>query len=393
MKEGWTYKKLGEVCEIIGGGTPDKKNVDYYNGDIPWATVRDMNCDVLSTTDFSISEEGLHNSASHVIKKGNIIIATRVGLGKVCKIAQDTAINQDLKGIVPKQENINSNFLFYYFKDKAKFIETNGVGATVKGVKLKFIEDLLLPFPSLSEQQRIVSRLDAAFAHIDELKANAEKQLGEARTLFQKALAKAMEPKEGWEEKALKEIANIKGGKRVPKGYKLESNNTGYRYIRVADFTNDGTVDETNIQYISKEVFQQISNYTITSDDVYISIAGTIGKAGIIPPSLNGANLTENACKLMFIKPVEKRYVYLYTKTDNFKNQIAKATKQASQPKLALTRLAEITISLPPLPEQQRIVSRLDAISAHIRELEEVLQKTIAECDVLKQALLRKVFE
>ena len=78
------------------------------------------------------------------IKKGEIIIATRVGLGKVCKLAQDTAINQDLKGIIPKKYDIIRDFIFYFFKSRAKFIEENGVGATVKGVKIKFVENLLL---------------------------------------------------------------------------------------------------------------------------------------------------------------------------------------------------------------------------------------------------------
>ena len=192
-KEGWEEKKIRDVFKIVGGGTPSKSKSTYYNGNIPWATVRDMNCDYLNKTEYSISEEGLHNSSSNLIDKGEIIIATRVGLGKVCILSQATAINQDLKAIVPKGNNINRNFVYYFFKDKAKYIEDNGVGATVKGVKLKFIEELDFPLVSPSEQQRIVSRLDSLSKNVKALEENQRKVIAECDALKQALLRKVFE--------------------------------------------------------------------------------------------------------------------------------------------------------------------------------------------------------
>ena len=179
----------------------------------------------------------------------------------------------------------------------------------------------------------------------------------------------------------------------MPHGYKFETEKTDYPYIRVADFTDEGTIDLSDIHYINNSVFQQIKNYIISDKDIYISIAGTIGKSGIIPSCLNGANLTENACKLVLKDGLDQRYVYWFTKSDKFKDQISLATRQTSQPKLALTRLAEVLISLPPLAVQQRIVERLDSLSENVRKYEEIQRQMISECDALKQALLRKVFE
>jgi type I restriction enzyme S subunit len=96
---GWQVKELGNICTLIGGGTPAKKNEDFYKGEIPWATVRDMNVDVITQTEFKITEEAIKNSSTNIINAGNVVIATRVGLGKVCLVNQDTAINQDLRGI------------------------------------------------------------------------------------------------------------------------------------------------------------------------------------------------------------------------------------------------------------------------------------------------------
>ena len=187
-KEGWEYKELGKVCDIVGGGTPDTKNKEYWRGNIPWATVSDMNCDIIKSTGYYITEKGLNESSSRIIKKGEIIIATRVGLGKVCKLAVDTAINQDLKGVIPKDNSILRDFIFYYFKHKAKYIVDNGIGATVKGVKIKFIEGLSFAFPSLSEQQSIVATLDSLKSKVDRLQENYEKISQECDALKQSIL-------------------------------------------------------------------------------------------------------------------------------------------------------------------------------------------------------------
>lgn len=319
------------------------------------------------------------------------IVKDGSGIGRVDFYPEKTSLIGTLQYILPKK-GYDIRYIGYCLQslDLSKYKQ----GAAIPHIYFRdYGERIVNVSDDKQEQQRIVKQLDEAFAEIDTIKATAEKQLSEAKTLFQKALSQAMTPKEGWEKKKLGEIAEIKGGKRVPKGYKLEVIDTGYKYIRVSDFTDDGTIDESNIQFISKEVYEQIKRYTITDKDVYISIAGTIGKAGIIPSTLNGANLTENACKLVFTSPINQRYVYLYTKSNIFITQVEKATKQASQPKLALTRLAEIIITLPTLSDQQRIVEELDELAENVKEIEKLNNKLTAECDAMKQALLRQVFE
>ena len=386
MKEGWTYKKLGEVCNLIGGGTPSKKNASYYNGSILWATVRDMNCDVLTSTEYSITEEGLNDSASHIVDKGEIIIATRVGLGKVCKLAQPTAINQDLKGVVSKKENINRVFLFYYFKTIAKYIESNGVGATVKGVKMKFIEELDFPIPPLSEQQRIVARLDAAFAHIDELKANAEKQLSEARTLFQKALAKAMEPKEGCEIKPLKQIAKYSIGLT----YKpADVSEKGTIVLRSSNIQED-KLDLNDIVRVACPIKDSL--FVKKGDSLMCSRNGSarlVGKVAVIPETKE--KMTYGTF-MMVISSEYNPYLFYFFKSDDFRLQIKHGEANMIN-QITRYMLDDVNVNVPTLSEQQRIVARLDSLSEKVRKYEEIQQKVIAECDALKQALLRKVFE
>lgn len=165
--------------------------------------------------------------------------------------------------------------------------------------------------------------------------------------------------KAGWRINTLGNVCQVKGGKRVPKGYKLLSVQTPYPYISVADFTENGSVDISSVRYVTADVFSEIKKYTISSADLYLSIAGTVGKTGFVPDSLDGASLTENACKIVLGSDIDRNFLYHFTRSDLFKRDVVARTRTAAQPKLSLERLKAITIPLPPLEEQRRIVAIL----------------------------------
>ncbi len=239
MREGWEVNSLGEVCDIIGGGTPSKKNPAFYKGEIPWATVRDMTSEVLSKTEFCITQEAVKKSSTNIIPANNVVIATRVGLGKICLLDQDTAINQDLRGLVPKKSNINIRYLFRWLQSVAHLIEAEGTGATVKGVKLPFIKSLQIPLPPLPEQKRIVAILDEAFAGIAKSVANTEKNLANVRELFEGYLNDVFS-KQGkeWSEKKLSSLSKIEYGYTAS----AKPDNGGIKFLRITDIQN-GRVD------------------------------------------------------------------------------------------------------------------------------------------------------
>ena len=170
-----------------------------------------------------------------------------------------------------------------------------GTGATVQGVKLPFVRSLQAPLPPLAEQRRIVGILDEAFEGIATAKANAEKNLQNARAVFESHLNAVFTQRgEGWMEKRLGDIAQVQGGKRVPKGYKLLNEPTDFPYLRVSEFADSGTIDTSDLRYVSPEIHRVIKNYVIYSTDLYISIAGTIGKTGSVPEECGRyANLIE----------------------------------------------------------------------------------------------------
>ena len=162
---------------------------------------------------------------------------------------------------------------------------------------------------------------------------------------------------ESWEWVRLDEVCNIKGGKRIPKGKGFSDFPTKHIYIRVTDMKKN-TILDNDIQYIDEEVFTEICNYTISKDDLYLTIAGTIGAVGEVPELFDGMNLTENAAKLTHIQCNKKYLMYALLSTssqEHFKSRF----HQVAQPKLSIETAASTNITLPPLTEQQRIVSKL----------------------------------
>ena len=169
---------------------------------------------------------------------------------------------------------------------------------------------------------------------------------------------------EDWVIARIEDIADVKGGKRLPKGDEFSDVETAHPYLRVTDFGST-TVDMSNLKYITSSTHKKIAQYTISKNDLYISIAGTIGLVGTIPQQLDGANLTENAAKLSDIQGVNKKYLVSFLNSNFAKSQFVDKTVSSGQPKLALFRIKECELFLPPLAEQKVIAEKLDELLAH----------------------------
>ena len=193
---------------------------------------------------------------------------------------------------------------------------------------------------------------------------------------------------ESWVPTPIVSIGLVKGGKRMPKGVSLTDENTGKPYIRVTDF-QDHSIAVDQVLFVPKGHEDVIARYIISSDDIYISIAGTIGLVGQIPNILDGANLTENAAKICVTKPdTVVRYVMYALASEICQVQIAQAIGKNAQPKLALARVEQIKLPLPPtLAEQSEIVAILDAIDCKI----DLHRKKCAVLDDLFKVLLHKL--
>lgn len=215
---------------------------------------------------------------------------------------------------------------------------------------------------------------------------------------------------EDWEVKYIEDVAELKGGKRLPLGYELTELITPYPYIRVTNMSMGGLNDK-QILYVPNNIQPKIKNYIISKDDLYIAVAGnTLGMVGAIPENLDGANLTENADKLCNIK-MNKQFLLFVLMSDLIQNVIQNEITTNAQPKLALTRIKKFHIPFPSLEEQEKIAEILttwdEAISLHVKLIEEkeqlkigLMQKLLSGevrfegfCDVWEEVKLSKIIK
>lgn len=196
--------------------------------------------------------------------------------------------------------------------------------------------------------------------------------------------------KSNWKEETLNLFADIKGGKRLPKGENLTNNKNNHPYIRIKDI-GEGKILEinNNYQFVDNEVYEKISRYIVNTDDIIISIVGTIGLVKIIGKTLDKANLTENCVKLTNLKNIDKDYLYYYLISQCGQNEIKKGIVGAVQSKLPIKNICNIVIKYPvDLKEQQKIASILSALDNKI----EVNQKINENLEQQAQAIFKSWF-
>ena len=171
----WTNTTLGRCfSKIVGGGTPSRAISEFWNGEIPWATVKDFATFNPYKTQEYISEAGLNNSSTHLIPKGTLITSTRMGIGKIVIYYVDVAINQDLKALFIS-DDVSKEYIYHLFGMVGKIIESLGNGSTVKGIRIEQLKNLSIVLPKKNEQQAIAQVLSDMDSEIEQLEKKLAK--------------------------------------------------------------------------------------------------------------------------------------------------------------------------------------------------------------------------
>lgn len=395
LPESWEWRRLGEVCSKVTDGSHNPPKA--IESGLPMLSSRNVMDNGLFWENFRlIPEDAFEQEHRRTrITEGDVLLTIVGTIGRSCVIRNlERLFTLQRSVAVLSPDQLISEFLCYQLK--APFIQeyfsNNAKGSAQKGIYLNQLKSTYLVCPPLTEQKRIVKKLDALLSRIDSAITHLQDSISQIGCFVQVVIDTKFSAISSRE--TIESLAEVKGGKRLPKGEKLRDEITDYPYIRVADFTDQGTIDLSNIKYISREVHEQIKRYVISKDDLYISIAGTIGKTGFVPPELDGANLTENAAKLVIKNKdeLDLNYLYLFTLTSDFAAQAGLATKIVAQPKLALTRLAKIEVPICSIEEQKEIVFTIQALKSKLYQTEKVLFSKIEELTLLKASILDGAF-
>lgn len=404
----WTYIKFG--FDVTSSKRVHKE--DWLSQGIPFYRTRELvklSENGCVDNELFISEK-LYNSfvAEYgVPQKGDLLIS---GVGT---IGVPYVINENQKFYF-KDGNIiwfKNRGLFHpkyvYFLYKSTFIDNQihqmSSGTTVDTYTIINANATVVPLPPFSEQQRIIDRIESLFAKLDEAKQKAQDALDSFETRKAAILHRAFTGEltaqwrkehgvgmESWENLKIGTYAQVKGGKRLPKGHKLVTERTTHPYLRIADF-GDGTINDSDLNYITEDTFSQIKNYIINKEDVYISIVGSIGKAGVIPESLNGANLTENAARIISSRTLP-RYLSSFLSSPKAQNDIQNRIRSATLGKLSLLNIKDIETPVPSIEEQTEIVRFLDDLLAKEQQAKENAEKVLEQIDLIKKAILARAF-
>ena len=385
----WPIKTIGETCELMTGGTPSKSRPEYFEGgDIKWLVSGDIHKQEIHDCDGRITEAGLQNSSAKYLPENSVMIALN-GQGKtrgsVAMLRTKATCNQSLVSINPRDKNILlPEFLYIYLHGKYEYIRemTGDGGNDRRGLNMPLIRSISIPLPPIEDQKRIVAILDQAFADIDKARALTEKNLKNARELFDSYLQQVFSQRgDGWAEKELGDLGKVSMCKRILKKQTTSKGDIPFYKI--------GTFGKSPDAFISNEIYQDFkAKYSFPKKgDILISASGTIGRRVIY----DGRPAYFQDSNIVWIDNDESQvlndYLYQFYGVCDWN-----PSKGATISRLYNDDLRAIKISFPSKGRQLQLVNEMVELDAQTQGLHALYEKKLGALDELKKSLLQKAF-
>lgn len=393
LPEGWVWVNNDSVMSFVGGGTPSKSNLAYWNGDIPWATVKDVKGKYLNDTLDSITKEGLENSSANVAYPSELLLITRMSPGKTIITNIETTINQDLKIVRPKL-SVLPDYMWLYFENNRIKIEHDSTGTTVKGIQIDKLKKYLFPLPPLNEQKRITSKVNLLISKIDE----AQQLIEEAKETFELRRAAILENAfnfyETEELKQLKDVCTIKNG------YAFKSKDfskDGFQLIRMGNLYKNRLDLTRNPVYLPIEYDKKIiEKYMVENGDILLTLTGTKYKRDY-GYAVKIGNMAENLLlnqRIMSLTPNSKDdYIFYYLQTNEFRNNFFSfETGGVNQGNVGSKAVSEIYIPWHNDEIRKEIVQSIKVQLAKEAQSLGILQIQ-QSIELIKQSILSKAFK
>jgi type I restriction enzyme, S subunit len=403
----WKEYRLSELMDIIGGGTPKTSIAEYWNGDIPWLSVKDFVGDnrYVYITEKSITEEGLKNSSTKLLKKGSIIISARGTVGEIAQLGRDMAFNQSCYGLVANQKTTN-DFLYYLLKNTIKYLKKETHGSVFDTITRDTFKNIKVKIPNLKVQHLITKMLSSIDEKI-ELNNQMNKNLEEiAQSIFKHWFVDFEFPNENGEP------YKSSGGKfveselgMIPKEWRLlkigdfitvtdgthdspKKQESGYPLITSKHIKNNTLlINEANL--IKKEDYEKINiRSKVDSRDILISMIGTVGVLYyVLEENINFAikniGLFKTSEKLDYAN-----YIYLYLDSKNIRKYLMQRLAGSTQQYISLGELRNLPVVIPPSKVIQQFNKIVEPIFITIKTNKEQIQTLANLRDILLPKLM-----
>lgn len=421
LPSSWMWVRLNEVGEIIGGGTPKTKVDEYWdNGTVPWISPADLTGykkKYISKGRKNITELGLKKSSARLMPKGTVLFSSRAPIGYVAISSNEIATNQGFKSVVPYILDTNE-YIYYYFQAFLDNIKDRSSGTTFKEISGSELGKSVFPLPPLQEQRRIVAKIEEIFAVIDQIGTKKEEALSIIKNMRQATLRDAImgvlveqdendEPASVLYEKIQAEKEKLIKEKKINKEKLLPEIEVdeipfdipeSWKWVRLGDIVINRDGQRKPISMKERAHLDGEYPYYGASG-IIDTINGWTHNGKFLLIGEDGANLISRSTPIAFMaegKIWVNNHAHVLEETKGLKLEYLSSYINAikldayvtgtAQPKLNQANLNKIVISLPPLAEQERIVSKLDEIMAICDQMEAIFDGTSETNNVLKVA-------
>lgn len=403
LPESWTTAPLDELlAAIVGGGTPSKSKASYFQGTIPFMTVKDMHVRFIEDTQDHITQEALDDSASTLIPADTLVVATRMSLGKIARPKVAVAINQDLKALF-LNVGIDKTYMEYAWRSQESQIQAMGTGTTVKGIRLDDIRGLELAVAPSAEQIRIADQLDELLTRVQTCNDRFD-AIPELLKRFRKSiLTNAISGKittdwrqeNGDYEWPITTLESICASDRV----------ITYGVVKLGDEMPNGTpcLRTSNVRWlhfelegikrISSRISQEYARTILLGEEVLVNVRGTLGGVAVVQAEMKGWNVSREIAVLPVSPSIaNSEFVAFWVGSEASQKWLAKMEKGVAYVGINIEDLRMLPIKLPSLLEQTEIVRRVKALFTLADRIEAGYTAARAHAQRLTPLLLAKAF-
>ena len=408
---GWRKDKLFRLCDAMGsGGTPASGNPDFYDGGIPWVQTGDLTDDVLQSTAKTLTVEGVANSATRYFPPGTLLMAMYgATIGKLGILKTEATVNQACCALVPRQV-ISLRFMFFKLLSLRSGFIAAGRGGGQQNISQDTVKQTYIVYPTLPEQHRIAAYLDASCAAIDVALSAKRRQLDTLdalrKSIIQRAVTQGIaadavlestgnvwlaQVPRGWKLRALKRIAEIRGGLTLGKQYEGEL--VERPYLRVGN-VQDGHLDLTDVSVIELPA-SVAAGVELCPDDVLMTEGGDLDKLGRgylwrgeLAGCLHQNHIFAVRCFRHQLKPMFLAYATAAQYGRDYFEATGKKTTNLANTNA--TKVGQFPIPLPTLPEQEAICAHLDDKTAEMDRISATIQAQISTLTAYRKSLIHE---
>jgi type I restriction enzyme S subunit len=396
------------VTKTTGGGTPERDNPEFWNGGIPWASVKDFKDGIyrLSKTKEEISEKGLKRSASHLIPAGTPIVCTRMAVGRIARASVPVAINQDLRALHIRDE-FDTDYVVWAVDSIRHRIENLAIGSTVKGISIDQLLSFEIEAPPKPEQTKIAEILSTVGRAIEQTEALIAKQQRLKTGLMQDLLTRGIDehgnlrseqthkfkdsplgriPVE-WECLRLEQMTRVDSPITYGVVQPGKEDENGVRFLRGGDVYG-GEIHQEKLRTISRTVSSSYKRTVLEGGELVMSLVGYPGEVAVIPPNLAGSNLARQVALIRLAVEYDANFVMYYLMSVPGKRQVFGSTLGSAQQVVNLKDLRTVLIPLPKPKEQAMSRQKIDGSFLEFKAQTQSLAKLRSLKTALMQDLL-----